>query len=284
MLKEDVRYKYIIDSPPLQPFTKKYESYQECQISWNSYCLKKDALFYQFKTGREAETIELFPDACLNVLFELEKSKPRALFSGTFLRAETLDLKPETVYFGFKPYSNSGFRSQKIHLREMVNSFTDFAYVFPDSDCLIANLNRADGLRERAYIFSNYAAEHLVDDAYYPTLVDYLAAMLCSAQRTIDFNNISEVFGYSERYCREKFKECYGISPKQYSDIIRFQNTMKILLSGSWETLCSLAAINGYFDQSHLIHDFRRYTNVPPEKFLKKYSTYQPDRRSCRCI
>ena len=273
MLKEDVRYSYIINTPPLQPFVSKYaESYQEYQMDWNPYCLKKDALFYQFKTGSEAEVVELVPDACLNVLFELDLSNPRAMFSGTFLKVDTLELKPDTSYFGFKPYSNSGFKSQKISLRDMVDNQTFLGYAFTCPDSLFEELYNAKDLNERACLFTKYASEHLVDDSYYPNFVDYFAVMLCSALGTIDFNNMSQVFGYSERYCREKFKDCYGMSPKQYSDIIRFQNTLKMLLSSSWKSLSSLATESGYFDQSHLIHDFKRYTNTPPEVYLKKYT------------
>jgi len=273
MLKKDVLYKHIGNSSPLQPFVNNYaETYQEYQMSWNPYCLKKDALFYQFKTGERDEEIELIPDACLNVLLELDPKDPRALFSGTFLQAETLNLKPNTTYFGFKPYSNSGFRYQKIHLRDMVDTYTDFGYVFPFPDRLFEELLKAESFSEKANAFMRFAAEYLADDSYYPTLVDYLAVMLCSAQGSIGFSNMSQVFGYSERYCREKFKDCYGMSPKQYSDIIRFQNTLKTLFSGSGKDLCSLAFEGGYFDQSHLIHDFKRYTNMSPEKYLKRYT------------
>lgn len=238
---------------------------------WNPYCLKKDALFYQFRSGDKEEEIELIPDACLNVLIELDSSDPRALFSGTFLHPRTLTLKPNTAYFGFKPYSNLGLKCQNIRLRDMVDSYTDFTYAFPCSDRLIAELLEAMSFGEQARIFMRYATRHIVDDGYYPTFVDYLAVTLCSARGSVVLNNMSQVFGYSERYCREKFKDCYGMSPKQYSEIIRFQNTLKELFSDSGKAICTLANEGGYFDQAHLTHDFKRYTDAPPDKYLKKY-------------
>ena len=118
-----------------------------------------------------------------------------------------------------------------------------------------------------------YASRHIIDDGYYTTFVDYLTVMLCSAQKSMDFNNMAQVFGYSERYCRERFKNCYGIPPKQYSEIIRFQNTLKTLFSDKCKDLCSLAIEGGYFDQSHLSRDFRRYTNTSPNRYLKRYTS-----------
>ena len=272
MIRKDVQYKHVSNSPPLQPFVNRYaDSYQECQLSWNPYCLKKDALFYQFRASDNAEGIELIPDACLNVLIEFDTSNTRALFSGTFLHPTVFQLKPGATYFGFKPYSNLGFKCQKIHLREMVDSYTDFNDVFPCSGQLMSEVFEAESFAERAGVFMEYALQHLVDDSYFPTFVDYLAVMLCSAQGRIGFNNMAQVFGYSERYCREKFKDCYGLSPKQYSDIIRFQNTLKALFSDSHKDLSSLAVEGGYYDQSHLTHDFRRYTDTPPDKYLKNH-------------
>ena len=274
MLKEAETYKCWKESPPFQPFVTRYaDSYLEYQMSWNPYCIKQDALFYQFVTGGEAEEIELVSDACLNVLFELDRSNPQALFSGTFLQPAVLTLKPDTVYFGFKPYSNLGFRTPEVSLREMVDAYIDFSQAFPCAKRLLSELAEAESFSERTCVFKRFSWEHLVDHSYSPTFVDYMAVILCSSQGRIVFNNIEHVMGYSERYCREKFKDCYGMSPKQYIDIIRFQNTLKALVYGRCKDLSSLANECGYFDQSHLTHDFRKYTNKPPGKYLEKHSS-----------
>jgi len=273
MHKKDVIYKFTGESPPFQPFANGYtDSYQECQLRWNPYCLKQDGLFYRFRTGDKEEEIELIPDACLNVLIEFDESNPRALFSGAFLRPVVLKLKPNTAYFGFKPYSNLGFKYRKIHPRDLVDSFTDFTYAFPCTERLVTELFDVPVFEEQARIFLRYAAKYLADSDYSPTFVDYLALTLCSSSKSANFNNMSQVFGYSERYCREKFKDWHGLSPKQYNDIIRFQNTLKSLFSGSYKGLCALAIEGGYFDQSHLTREFKRYTNSPPDKYLKRYT------------
>ena len=273
MVKEAVTYKRWSNSPPLQPFASRYaDSYQECQLSWNPYCIKKDALFYQFRVGdNEDTTNELIPDACMNVLFELDESSPRALFSGTFLSSKTLTFKPGATYFGFKPYSNLGIKSTVVLPRELPDSAVDFAYAFPSAERLIEDLIKAERLCDRACIFTRFASENLIDDGYLPTFIDYLTIMICSSYGRVPFNDIYHDTGYSERYCREMFKDYYGIPPKQYGDIIRFQNAMKLLVSGAYEELSSLAIDGGYFDQSHLTHSFRRYVNTTPERYLRSY-------------
>jgi len=273
MLLRDVEtYECWKESPPFQPYVTKYiDSYQETQISWNPYCIKKDALFYEFKTGIEAEDIELISDACLNVLFQLDQSDACAWFSGTYLQPRTLGLKPNTTYFGFKPYSNLGIRSSKVELRDMVDSYVDFSLVFPDVNQLISDMSEAASFNDRTCIFKRYTWDHLVDHGYTPSFVDYLTIILCTSHGSFVLNNMDQMIGYSERYCRKKFKDSYGLSPKQYSDIIRFQTTLKALFSDRYNDLSSLGSDCGYYDQSHLIRNFRQYTNETPGKFLEKY-------------
>ena len=272
MTKENITFEFWEDSHPFQPFVKRFaDTYQERQLNWNPYCIENEALFYEFVTGDEEEEIELISDACLNVLFELDGSNPRALFSGTFLHPKKLTLKANTTYFGFKPLSNLGFKAPNIDFKEMVNSLIDFRLAFPCARQLISALSEAESYDERTGIFTRFAWDHLIDHSYSPTFIDYVTVALCSPNGRQIYNNIDQVIGYSERYCREKFKGYYGISPKQYSDIIRFQNALKALINGWCKDLSSLAVECGYFDQSHLSRDFRRYTNEPPGRYLVKY-------------
>jgi len=273
MVNESLTYKYWSKTPPLQPFVGRYlDSYKECQLNWNPYCIKKDALFYQFRTNDNEEAIiEVIPDACLNIIFRLDASAPLALFSGSFLRAVTLELKPGTTYFGFKPYSNLGFKSPVVPPRDMLDSSMDFALAFPGSEHLIDDFMSVDSFGDRILVFLKFALEHMVDDGYLPTFIDYLTIMICSSYGKVVLNDLYNEIGYSERYCREMFKMYYGIPPKKFCEIIRFQNTMKLLTSGAYEDLSSLAVECGYFDQSHLTRDFRRYVNKPPEMYIRGY-------------
>ena len=260
-------------TPPFQPFVTKYaDSYQESRVDWNPYCVEKDALYYQFMTGEENVEIELVSDACLNVLLSLDGDDSCAWLSGTWLRPTVLTLKPNTTYFGFKPYTNLGFRSPRIDLKDLVDSSVDLIQAFPAAKQLISDMTEAANFGERTSVFNKFSWDHLIDHSYYPTFVDYLGVLLSYSEEQIALGDLDKMLGYSERHCREKFKDCYGISPKKYSDIIRFQHALKALVLGRRKDLCTLACECGYFDQSHLTRDFRRYTNEPPGRYLEKYA------------
>lgn len=263
------------NSPPLQPgISFSHPNYQERLTSWSTVGIKKDALFYQFKTPKEPEKCNstLLPDACLNILFSCDQGK-HAFISGTFLKPRVLELSPDTEYFGFKPYSTLGLKAPSIQFAELVENFTDFSLVFPDSGKLIHSLCSAKTFEERIQAFNLFAMDTMIDHDYSPSFIDYFAVMICSARGNVLFNNMEQVTGYSERYCREKFKDSHGLSPKQYSSIMRFQNAMKGLLSPQYDDLSSLACDNGYFDQAHFIRDFKKYTSIPPSAFRRRTQT-----------
>jgi AraC-like DNA-binding protein len=58
-----------------------------------------------------------------------------------------------------------------------------------------------------------------------------------------------------------------GASPKQLASIVRFRHAVRAYRPGL--TLTQLAYDAGYFDQSHLIREFRAFTGLTPRDFLR---------------
>lgn len=68
-----------------------------------------------------------------------------------------------------------------------------------------------------------------------------------------------------------KFSSLIGKMPKQFIKIVRCNNVMNSLISGSYENLTRLAYENGYFDQSHMIKDFKSFSGCTPGEFGSLY-------------
>jgi AraC-like DNA-binding protein len=67
------------------------------------------------------------------------------------------------------------------------------------------------------------------------------------------------------------FRAEVGASPKLFDRIQRFQRVLTQTRAPSdvmdW---AALAATCGYYDQSHLIHDFSQFTGVTPTDFMAR--------------
>jgi AraC-like DNA-binding protein len=68
---------------------------------------------------------------------------------------------------------------------------------------------------------------------------------------------------------RKRFNEEVGMSPKEYSRVIRIRNILQLLGADPRPTLTELTYHMGYFDQSHFIRDFRAVMGMSPKHFLK---------------
>lgn len=79
--------------------------------------------------------------------------------------------------------------------------------------------------------------------------------------------SIAEKSNLCIRTLERRFIKETGLSPKQFSSIIRFQKTMEQVAVCSSSNLTDIAYENGFADQSHFIRVFKAYTGKTPKAF-----------------
>ena len=79
-------------------------------------------------------------------------------------------------------------------------------------------------------------------------------------------SRVADDLHISRRQFIRRFKAAIGISPKSFSNIIRFQKAIFYLKSGvSWS---EIAAQCGYYDQSHFIKEFKGFSGRSPHQLF----------------
>ncbi|ACU62944.1 transcriptional regulator, AraC family [Chitinophaga pinensis DSM 2588] len=88
--------------------------------------------------------------------------------------------------------------------------------------------------------------------------------------------DIADKQGQSERNIQLKHKKYLGYSAKEMNRYQRFQKTLTRLqeqaVTGNIDWF-ELVHEGGYYDQSHLIHDFNHFLGLSPAQFLKLQAT-----------
>jgi AraC-like DNA-binding protein len=79
--------------------------------------------------------------------------------------------------------------------------------------------------------------------------------------------DVTDAAGLSARRFVEVFKQQVGMPPKQYCRVRRFQRVIRGLPVAGAIDWAGVAAENGYFDQAHLIHDFRAISGLSPGEY-----------------
>jgi AraC-like DNA-binding protein len=79
---------------------------------------------------------------------------------------------------------------------------------------------------------------------------------------------VADQAGMSARQFQRRCKEESGLPPKQLARILRFRRACRLAERG--ESWLRVAAEAGYFDQAHLIRDFREFTGTTPVSDFSK--------------
>ena len=80
--------------------------------------------------------------------------------------------------------------------------------------------------------------------------------------------DVSGEIGFSRRWLSHAFAEQVGMTPKRYCRLVRFQHVVRQIASQRPVDWADLAMAGGFYDQSHLVHEFRAFSGLPPESFL----------------
>ena len=82
--------------------------------------------------------------------------------------------------------------------------------------------------------------------------------------------DLAEQLGLSQRHFIKVFFNQVGITPKLFGRVQRFQRAIDLTQTSSTPDWADIAAQCGYFDQSHLIHDFQTFAGLSPIEFQRQ--------------
>jgi AraC-like DNA-binding protein len=78
---------------------------------------------------------------------------------------------------------------------------------------------------------------------------------------------VADAAGLSQRRLAEHFKHAVGVTPKRYCRLLRFQQVVRTAHPARALDWTTVAAACGYFDQAHLIHEFREFSGMTPSAY-----------------
>jgi YesN/AraC family two-component response regulator len=74
---------------------------------------------------------------------------------------------------------------------------------------------------------------------------------------------------FSSQYLSKIFKEETGYTFKQYLNMIRIENSKKLLKEGDL-SLMDICYLVGFSDQSHFSRTFKKISGMSPKKYLEQ--------------
>lgn len=126
---------------------------------------------------------------------------------------------------------------------------------------LFDSLSRINNFDDAINKITKYFLKYLKENRSYDLLNSIILEMEKSADN-FKIKNLALQFNLSESAFERFFKKMTGITPKAYSNIIKFKNVFNNINN-------KLSTEELYYDQSHLIKSCKKYTGKTPTELLK---------------
>ncbi len=214
----------------------------------------------------EAQWERVYPDGCSGIIINLGNScltdngslhlefgKTYAVGAMNSYKDSLIDMDTHLAGACLKPAAFANFYSydpQNI----LINNTVEFEK---------SNSFHADTVFEKPFDYFN---------RFYLNRINNKNIPLQSVIRDIDLTNGQiSIYELAKKNCttvrqlERNFKKYIGLSPKEYSNIIRFQNALNIIQkTNQHRSLSDIAFECGYYDHSHLSNEIKRNTGFWP--------------------
>jgi AraC-like DNA-binding protein len=227
-----------------------------------------------------AETI--FPDAASEIIFHFKESFHRIINNNVVKEPPLLFIGQTTQPYSIFPPNNIQMMGVRlfpyaskylfnVNASVLTDKFFDLNRIWSGAGMVFKELARENTFELKSEILQSYLLGllHRADMAKLDRAKPWFDQF-----RLLDGRmDLTQARRHAFLGKRAFEKNCYkqtGITPKKLSDIFRFQNILKELLSEDCSiNKTKIAYKYDYCDQAHFIRSFKKYTNATPSEIEK---------------
>lgn len=226
---------------------------------------------------------KIVPDGCIELAFLFGDGikrytnqsdfviQPKAMVIGQITKP--FEIEPigfvDSFAVRFYPYGFSMIHS--VPMEQLVNTETDISILFGKeiAQKLSLDLTNANYTKDRIKIMESFLFARLTNKTNQKRVVKKTWETL---QKEKGSQSVLSIWNHDPKKIREmerKFLKHVGISPKQLGKMIRMQTAIELMLCEEEKSLTQIAYESDYYDQSHFIKDFQKFTGESPKQFLQ---------------
>lgn len=182
------------------------------------------------------------------------------------------DIATETIGIEFNP--KGAYRFFNFSLNDIQNQIYSLNDIPGNTGKqLTEQINNTPLFQQKIDLLQQFLLRQLPIEDEDP-IFEFCIEKITFSKGRITVKELEKKTGYSSRWLNMKFHDKLGISPKNLSSVIRFKQYYQSFINHTEEFFSRNDFYNFYYDQSHFIKDFRRYTGLPPTKFEKQINDF----------
>ncbi len=224
----------------------------------------------------------VLPDGCPEIVFNLEdrfrkftgdsdfELQPQTLIAGQMTSRIVIGPSGRVKLFGvrFEPFG--AFAIFRMPVAEFTNRIERLDSVLQHGVSAMADrLAEAESFNRRIGIFESEFLRH-IDLDLIPESRFRAAARILNSCRERRISAVASELGWSERKLERDFLKYVGLTPKMFARVSRFSAIVRALETTGPGQLLDHAHEFGYYDQSHMINEFRGFAADSPTAFYDR--------------
>lgn len=229
----------------------------------------------------------VFPSGCVEIIFNVGTGKWQTAVGDTFVTTPPIELWGQIIQplpiksigmntmlgIRFLPHAAACFLNDKVD--GFNNQVVDFRDLSDNAvNALYEQLLAEKSWDTRIALIEGFLLHRLSLSEKRLTNLGLVNDIMNELRRDDFFDNIDNLasrYGLSSRYLQKLFLQYTGLTPKLYSKINRFQNSLRQVNKKN-TSLTAIAYDCGYFDQSHFIREFKSFTGFTPSGYSYEIS------------
>lgn len=222
--------------------------------------------FWEYKPNslNQNET-RVIPDICMDIIFSFEDNSINVELCGINNVPFVTDCN--NCMFAIRFYAWSIILFADNNLKNTLNNFLDVKEYFSDFQTIHNDLIYAENIFERKKIAENYLYKKINPDRQNNDVMNSIYYIIKNNCK-LKVNDLSNYCFKSRRQLERDFIENTGVSPKQMIDLVRYQKLWQDCLKPNFNILNSVDKL-GFYDQSHLLNEFKKYHGISISKALQ---------------
>jgi AraC-like DNA-binding protein len=154
-------------------------------------------------------------------------------------------------------------------LKDQAVELNEFA-----AENLNEQLMNAHGENAQVTLLNNFLISKLKDAETRDALVEESLRLIHKGIGTINVRTLAKCMDISERQFERRFSQMVGLSPSSYIRVKRFNEAMRLIKSGRYNTLTDVAYALNFHDQSHFIREIKSFTGVTPKSLSQRVDDF----------
>lgn len=214
----------------------------------------------------------IFQQSASGTFYQENKELPDLLLYGQTTKYTELHVTGTICSIGVCCYPHALKSVFGLNADELTNSCLDLDILSATRDFYLAErLGNTPSLTEKIAVIAAFLFKQINENSTPADEVTHFAlSQIIASGGSIPLKDLQQQLQLTERSFERRFKQGVGISPKLFSRICRFQNSLKQLKSNNYSKLSDIAFEHDYADQSHYIRAFKEFAGFSPYQYQKK--------------